>query len=135
MMTIPDRYMAQRVLFWTGIAIVFAMPLDLFNLLLELFHLLFEGAEATLDFIVEVIFDTSLHSTQVIVFYILLAVILYGLYYLWKALPAFYRQQKISLLDFLANETDSVTMYWHESVINKVKLMIAASALLFLLLT
>lgn len=135
MTTIPDRYTIQRVLFWTGIAILFAMPIELFSLLLEFFHLLFEGAEASLDFIIEVTFGTSLHSTQVIVFYILLAAILYGIYQLWKVLPDFFRQQKINLLDFVSDETNSMFVYWNGSVINKVKLVAAGSALLFLLLT
>ena len=101
-LNIPDKYTVQRVSFWSVVAILFAAPLEIFHLLLEISHVLFEWSEEALDFIIEAVFDTSLHSTQIIVFYILMSVILYGSFRLIKGLPQFYRQQKINLLDFLS---------------------------------
>ena len=132
-LNIPDKYTIQRVSFWLSVAILFAMPLETFHFFLGILHMLFEWSEASLDFLIEVIFDTSLHSTQVIVFYILMAVILYCLYQIWKKLPNFYRQQKINVLDFLSDEIDLIKNYWQDSWLNKLKLMIAGSGLIFLL--
>jgi len=53
---------------------------EVFHLLLTILHTLFEWTEATLDFIIEVIFDTTVHNTQIVVFYILIAAMIYGLY-------------------------------------------------------
>lgn len=132
-MNIPDKYTIQRLAFWLSVAILFAMPLETFHFFLSILHMLFEWSEASLDFLIEVIFDTSLRSTQIIVFYILMAGILYGLYRIWKKLPSFYRQQKINLLDFLADEKDLIKDYWQDSWLNKLKLTIAGSGLIFLL--
>ena len=132
-MNIPDKYTIQRVSFWSVVAILFAAPLEVFHLLLELCHVLFEWSEEALDFIIEAMFDTSSHSTQIIVFYILMSVILYGLYRTVRGLPQFYRQQKINLLDFLSDERELITNYWQDSWLNKLKLMIVGSGLIFLL--
>lgn len=133
-LNIPDKYMIQRVLFWLSVAILFAMPLETFHFFLSILHMLFEWSEASLDFLIEVIFDTSLRSTQIIVFYILMLGILYGLYRIWKGLPNFYRQQKINLLSFLSDEIDLMMTYWQSSWLNKLKLLLAGSGLAFLLL-
>jgi hypothetical protein len=129
----PDKQQIQRVSFWTGVAILFAAPLEVFNLLLEFLHVLFEWTEASLDFIIELLFDSSLHKTQIVVFYIIIAGILYGLYQLWRRFPAFYDRQKKNLLEFLSDERESIEVYWQESDINKIKLFTATAGLIFLL--
>ncbi len=133
-MNFPDKNTILRVSFWAGVAILFAAPLEVFHLLLDLLHTLYEWSEATLDFIIEVIFDTSLKSTQIIVFYILIAAIFYGLYRVWRGFPDFYSQKKRQLRTFLSDEIAYLLSYWHESGINKIKLFVAASGLFFLLL-
>jgi hypothetical protein len=129
----PDTHTIQRVSFWAGVVILFAAPLEVFHLLLEFLHVLFEWTEVSLDFVIEHVFDTSLHTTQVVVFYIIIAGIIYGLYRLWRGLPAFYSQKKQQLKAFLSDEVTSILSYWHESGINKIKLSIAISGLMFLL--
>jgi hypothetical protein len=129
----PDKHTILRVSFWTSVAILFAAPLEVFHLLLEFLHILFEWTEISLDFVIEVMFDTSLHKTQVVVFYIIVAAILYGLYRLWRGLPNFYSQRKQQLQVFFSDEIESILSYWYESFINKVLLSIVASGLLFLL--
>lgn len=133
-MNFPDKNTILRVSFWAGVAILFAAPLEVFHFLLDLLHTLFEWSEATLDFIIEVIFDTSLKSTQIIVFYILIAAIFYGFYRLWRGFPDFYSQKKQQLRTFLSDEIAYLLSYWEESGINKIKLFVAASGLVFLLL-
>lgn len=130
----PDKQKIQRISFWTGVVILFAAPLEVFNSILGFLHLLFEWAEVSLDFIIELIFDTSLHKTQVVVFYIIIAGILYGLYLLWRKLPNFYNDQKSNLFEFLSDERELISVYWQESIANKIRLSGAAAGLIFLLL-
>ena len=132
-MNFPEKQQIQRVSFWASVAIIFAAPIEVFHFLLTIFHMLFEWTENSLDFIIELVFDTSLHTTQVVVFYIIVAGILYGLYKLWRGLPDFYQRQKENLLEFLSDEVESTVNYWQESAINKMKLLIAAAGLIFLL--
>jgi hypothetical protein len=129
----PNKHQIQRVLFWTAVTVLFAAPLEILHLLLEFLHLLFEWTEVSLDFIIEVVFDTSLHNTQIVVFYIIIGTILSGLYWLWKCFPAFYARQKANLLDFFSEERESIVLYWQESIINKILLISAAIGLIFLL--
>ncbi len=61
----------------------------IFAFILEAAHLLFEVVEMTLDKVIEHAFETELHETQLIVFYILLGiggVLLYWVYKLIKYL-------------------------------------------------
>jgi hypothetical protein len=131
----PNKQQILRVSFWTGITILFAAPLEVFHLLLESLHILFEWIETSLDFMIDFMFDNSLntHTTQVVVFYIILAGIFYGLYRLWKGLPAFYSRQKANLAQFFSDETNAVLVYWQESIANKAKLLCAIAGLVFLL--
>jgi hypothetical protein len=129
----PYKQQIIRASFWTCVTILFAAPIEVFHSLFEFFHLLFEWTEVSLDFIIELLFDTSMHKTQIVVFYIIIAGIIYGIYWLWKKSPAFYTRQKKSLHSFLSDEIESIQVYWQESAINKLKLFCAASVLIFLL--
>ena len=132
-MNFPNKQQILRVSFWTVITIFFAAPIEIFHLLLECFHVLFEWTETSLDFMIELLFDTSLHTTQVVVFYIIIAGIFYGFYRLWRGLPDFCRRQKENLSMFFANEIESILIYWQESIANKAKLLSAVAGLIFLL--
>jgi len=129
----PDKHKIFRLLFWSGIAILFAAPLEVFHLLLGVIHSLFEWIEASLDFIIDVVFDTKLHSTQIVVFYIMIAAIFYGFYRLWKGWHRFYGEKKQQLLMFFSDEIANILTYWRESVGNKIKLVSAVAVLIFLL--
>lgn len=116
-----------------SVAILFAAPIEVFHFLLGIFHSLFEWTEASLDFMIDVVFDTTLHKTQVVVFYIMIGAMLYGLYRLWQGFPNFYDQRKADLHILLSDEVACILTYWHESIINKIKLLIVASGLILLL--
>lgn len=58
----------------------------IFGYLFELIHLLFEVVEMGLDNVIEHIFETDLHDTQLIVFYILLTIGAFLIYFVWKIL-------------------------------------------------
>lgn len=132
-MNFYDKQKILRILFWATITMLFAAPIDVFHLLIESLHLIFEGIEATLDFVIEIIFETSLETTQIIVFYTIMTGISYGLYQLWRKLPALYRCQKEKLFEFFSDEKMLIIIYWQTSVINKIKLLCATSGLIYLL--
>jgi hypothetical protein len=76
-----------------GIAIMLIIPDVVMGLLFEVVHLFFEilyisfeWLESILDTIVEHLFHTELHETQIIVFYVIMGVVAVPLYYLWRML-------------------------------------------------
>jgi hypothetical protein len=64
------------------------MPVETFHLLMEIVVEIYELLEFTLDEVIHHIFETSRHTTQVIVFYLMLGMFLYGLYRLARLLRA-----------------------------------------------
>ncbi|MGZ8189589.1 MAG: hypothetical protein ACXWTS_00010 [Methylococcaceae bacterium] len=134
MISISYRKFVYGVIF-TCIFIIIIMPDVVFGLLfelihfllellLELAHVLFEWIESALDTIVEHIFHTDLHQTQVIVFYIMMSVAGYGFYRLMLVVPRHYEQLKEKLIiAWIINKT-RITLYWQGLPINdRVKLI------------
>ena len=87
------RKVIQYGLAIIGIAIILTMPDVLMGLLFELVHfffellfIIFEWVESTLDKLIEHLFHTELHETQIIVFYLIVCILLLPLYYLWRML-------------------------------------------------
>jgi hypothetical protein len=132
-----DRHKAQQLIIGGVILVavgsVLVMPAAVFGLLLELFHFLFEHfielshiafemIESGLDHLIEFLFETSLHDTQVIVFYILVAFASYWLYRLWRAVPPFCRRWKNNQIAYWTRKKESFFYYWREQLlINKIK--------------
>ena len=107
--------------------VVFGLLLEfthfLFELLLHILHLSFEFIEINLDHLVEHLFDTDLHQTQVIVFYVILSFVIYGLYLLVRAVPSFCRRCKQNLFTAYAFKKASLLFFWREqSLFNKIKI-------------
>ena len=127
---------AVNLFFFAGIVtliilpdVVFGLFFGLMHLLLEILHMIFEFIEVNLDRLVEHIFETDVHQTQVIVFYLMLSIALGGLYYLWSFLPRVYYQSKENLLEVWLEQKAFVSLYWHDlSLINKIKLAAISSA-------
>jgi hypothetical protein len=116
-----------------GIAIVITMPGMVFGSLLELGHILFEFIEETLDKLVEYIFHTGLHQTQIIVFYIILSIAFVGIYYLWRALPSLCHQCKENLLAAWSWHKIRASWYWQQlSLFNKVKFVVISAGIIYL---
>lgn len=92
--------------------VLFGLFFQLLHLLMEFTHILFEFVESTLDHLVEHLFHTDLHQTQVIVFYILLTAALAGLYGLWRTVPRVCLRTKNRLLDFWIWEKSTTYLYW-----------------------
>ena len=117
--------------------IVFGLMLDLmhsvFELFLEFFHVLFEGIESVLDHLVEDIFHTEVHDTQLIVFYTLILMALGLIYSSLKLLAPFYRRFKNNIRASCLSEKEFITRYWFNlSLVNKIKLIAITGSLAYL---
>jgi hypothetical protein len=105
----------------------------LFDHLVEFGHILFESIEMVLDHVIEGIFETDLHSTQTIVFYVLLAIGIYILYLIGRLILRIYRHCKLAWSNFWAHHQLNVMEYWRElTLLEKVKLIVIPSVLLYL---
>jgi hypothetical protein len=103
--------------------VVFGLFFEIIHILLELAHMILEFIEVNLDRLVEHIFETGVHQTQVIVFYLMLSIAFGGLYYLRNLLPRVYHQSKDNLLAVLLEQKTLASLYWRDlSLINKIKL-------------
>jgi hypothetical protein len=86
----------------------------LFDNFLELIHLAFVFIEYSLDHIIESIFHTGLHDTQIIVFYILGLLGLAGLYSVFRILPSIYNSLLARYLIFVHRKKMSFLYRWRE---------------------
>lgn len=112
---------------------VFGLLLEFLHFLLELFlhslHLGFEFIEMNLDHLVEHLFHTDLHQTQVIVFYIIASFVLYAVYRLCWALPLLYRRFKKNQILYWSRKKASLLYYWQDqSLFDKCKLVVIGIA-------
>lgn len=101
----------------TVIVIVILMFDTVFELLLELTHVSFELIEHWLDMLIELIFHTDLHDTQVIVFYLMLSIAgfaLYKLYKLLRTMPRRYREFKENLVTGWSQLKKEISAYWQD---------------------
>jgi len=133
-----------RVLLVIGFLIIFLMPHLFFELLLELLDLLFEWlyelgdilfewVEMTLDTVVEMIFETDLHDTQIIVFYILMSIIGFAAYRLSLLIPGILGRIRKKLLAYYLYRKTAFTVYWHGlSLLNKIKSIAITCLICFL---
>jgi hypothetical protein len=89
----------------------------LLGTILHLLHLLFEYLESALDHIVEHLFHTGLHQTQIIVFYTLLAFATVGLYGLWLIVPPICLRFSQTLREHYSRKKASLFYYWGEQTL------------------
>ena len=118
------------------IGIVITMYDVMLHSFLTIVHLSFEWFELALEELIEHIFHTSRQQSQIIVFYLMWLIALYGFYRLWRALPGFYSRFKDELLASTSQIKSSMSSYWSElSTIQKIKwvtfLLVSLSYLAF----
>lgn len=82
----------------TTAILMFSMYDVLFHFLLWLLHILFESAEYALDVTIEHLFDIGNRETQIIVFYLLMAVLSGSIYKLYRQLPSWTGKLKQRLI-------------------------------------
>ena len=97
----------------------------IFALILHLAEVTFEGLESLLDKIVEYFFDTELHETQTIVFYLMILIALFPLYFLCRIMPSFFIWLKEILITTWTRHKNNVIIYWQDlSPHDKIKMTI-----------
>jgi flagellar biosynthesis protein FlhB len=107
----------------------------IFALILHLAEVAFEGLESLLDRIVEYFFDTEVHETQTIVFYLMILIALFPLYFLCRVLPGFFIWLKEILITTWARHKSNVIIYWEDlSSHDKIKMTILAILAAYLIL-
>lgn len=113
--------------------VLFGLFFELLHLCLEFAHILFEFVESTLDHVIEHLFDTDLHATQVIVFYIILSLLFFGVVGLWRAVRSGYSRVKRNLITFWGWEKSTCSIYWLGlSVFQKISLYLILATGLYL---
>ncbi len=113
---------------------IFGLLLGLLHFVLELVlefaHLGFEFIESNLDHLIEHLFETDLHQTQVIVFYIIFSVAVFGLYRAWRLLPRYCLRLKKNQLAFWSRKKASFGYFWQEqSLFNKIRWVAIGAAI------
>jgi uncharacterized membrane protein (UPF0136 family) len=83
------RQIYQKILFHLSLlGIVASILVNFYDVILasvlEFLHIILEVIEQGLDGLVEKLFETKLHETQMIVFYILLVIGGFFIYFVWK---------------------------------------------------
>jgi hypothetical protein len=106
---------------------------ELAHFFFELLFISFEWVESTLDTLVEHIFHTELHQTQVIVFYLLAGMVLYIAYRLWRVLSSLFCRLSNNMLTTWTQQKIRASIYWQElSLINKIKLVAVIASFVYL---
>ncbi len=134
-----------------GIVVMVTIPDMVIELSTELFHLVFElifevadvtfeSVETVLDNVIEHLFHTGLHDTQIIVYYVIVGILAYPLYRLarivlrflfrlFAAIPikyAFYKTQWLLL-------RQDISYYWQKlPFLSKLKWVLIATSTLYL---
>jgi hypothetical protein len=104
------------------IGIVITMYDVMLHSLFSIVHISFEWFELALEKLIEHIFHTNRQQSQIIVFYLMWLIALYGFYRLWHALPGFYSRLKEQLLAACLQYKSCITGYWRDqSSIQKIK--------------
>lgn len=84
----------------------------IFGSLMEFVHLIFEVVEISLDNVVEHFFETELHETQMIVFYILLVAGSVLIFFIYKVLVLFWRSVSRGVQDDWFSFKAAITTDW-----------------------
>ena len=123
-----------------GIVIMITMPDVVMGFLFETSPSLlrgiasaFESIESLLDKIVEHLFDTELHQTQTIVFYLLVGLFVFPLYYLGRMLLRLFFRLKETLIEEWALKKTSAILFWQDlSLIDKIKWIVITVGAIYL---
>lgn len=110
--------------------ILIGLAIILYDVILDslfsVLHIAFEWFELALEELIELVFHTTRQQSQLIVFYLLWLILIYGLYRLGRVLPCFIKQLKEQLLAASLQYKSHITNYWRQqSSIKKIKLAIS----------
>ncbi|MCX7096485.1 MAG: hypothetical protein NTV43_01110 [Methylococcales bacterium] len=113
--------------------ILFGILISFYDILLHtvfsILHLSFEWLELVLEKVIEHVFHTNRKDSQVIVFYLLWMLALYGGYRLWLVLPRYYADCKQQFIRAKRQYKAKVGNYWqHQPLFQKLKWLMAFTA-------
>jgi hypothetical protein len=98
--------------------ILIGIVITMYDVMLHSFftivHIAFEWIELALEELIEHTFHTNRQQSQIIVFYLLWSIALFGFYLLWRALPGFYNRLKEQILAASSQYKSQITSYWNE---------------------
>jgi hypothetical protein len=108
--------------------LAFGLLVDMGHHMLEIFlhmlHLVFESLEMGLDHVIEHLFHTGTHETQIIVFYVLVIFGLVALYFFGRmASSAFVRVSKRLLLYWSRKKSSCLYFWGHQTLLDKIKIV------------
>lgn len=114
-----------------ALALLSGLIHHLFEIVLHLLHLGFEYLEMGLDHVIEHLFHTGLHETQIIVFYVLVILGLIALYLIGRKVPATCKRWSNRWLLFWTRKYSSALYFWsQQSLTDKIKIVgIAVTAI------
>lgn len=116
-------------------AFLLAVSLILPDIMFEGIHLIFEAVEYSLDLLIEHLFHTDLHTTQLIVFYLLLIIALILGYLLFQSLRTWYQDLTAELTYFQSQIKQTYKTHWQQGAwFHKVKIGVGLTTLLGLAL-
>ncbi len=117
------------------ITTIVIFPEFLWHFVVGVLHLAFEWIEFALDFVIELVFETGLHNTQIIVFYILGVLALIGLYFLAKRVPKMLNNFQNKLNRYRNDKKAALRLYWQQlPFLHKVQFVTLSLTALTLLL-
>ena len=140
MISPTNRKILQYGLALISLVIIMTMPDVIMGLLFEVVHfffellfIIFEWVESTLDKLIEHLFHTELHETQIIVFYLIVGIVLLPLYYLWRMLKRLFYWSKETLpLKWMLYKTQAI-FYWQDlSLFDKIKWIVITVVAIYL---
>lgn len=119
---------------------------ELLHMVFEVLHNLFEwvelGIEEVVEYIfhflnigdiVEYLFATDRHGSQVVTFYILMAIAGYGFYRLWKVLPRVYQSLEQFTVEAWVRRKTQLQLYWLTlPLVHKVAVVVTAIGVAYL---
>ena len=112
---------------------VLDIVLSAFHLLFELLHIGFEWFELGIEHGVQHLFHLSRHGSQIVTFYILLAIACGLLYWLWKALPVGVGKIRENVFLLWERRKSELESYWLSLTVgNKVRLCSTALGVAYL---
>jgi len=94
------------------------------GIIYELFHLIFEFFEYSLEVIVEHAFDANRHHGEIIVVNTVIIIVLYGLFRLYRATPRLYIQLKHFFGTIWLSYLERKSAYWQSLSLDQKSLLI-----------
>lgn len=103
------------------------------HLLFEMLHLGFEWFEFGIEHSVQHLFHLSRHGSQIVTFYILMAIAGGLAYWFWKALPVGLQKTRQTLISAWERRKSKLSVYWLSLTVgNKVRLCSTALGIAYL---